>query len=518
MSQDPRHRMPKGDRSRRREAARRATRRSATLTFATTVFPGLGLLGTRYRRLGALIVVLVVLATILAVAAVMMVGPTNAALAVAVRPNVLLAVAAALIFGGLIWVWSIVLAHRGTTDPLMSNRQRAGLRTFTALLCMMVILPVGTAASYSLIQRDVVGTMFSAPIGTNDSPELDVRPGKGPDPWAGVTRVNMLLLGSDAGDDRIGTRTDSMIVASMNPQTGETVLFSLPRNLENVPFPKTNPLYKQYPRGYNCGPPDCLLNGVWSLAEANKKLFVGDPTPGLTTIRGVIQEITGLRMHYTTVIDLKGFEALVDAMGGVVVTVRDKLPIGGHLNAAGNLVGVDSWLKPGTQRLDGFSALWFARSRLASDDYDRMRRQRCLVGKILDQVNPVSMLQQYPALARAARDNITTDVPADELPAWMTLVQRIKDASIQSLPFTSQIITPSNPDFRLIRAMIREAISPELSTATATGPTTSKTTKTTPSTSTKSSTTKSSTSTKTSTKSSSTSRTSDQLVDLEDAC
>ena len=131
--------------------------------------------------------------------------------------------------------------RRGPPAPLMSTRQRAGLRSFTALLCMMVILPVGTAASYSLIQRDVVGTMFSAPIGTNDSPELDVRPGKGPDPWAGVTRVNMLLLGSDAGDDRIGTRTDSMIVASMNPQTGETVLFSPPRNLQTVPLPKTNP-------------------------------------------------------------------------------------------------------------------------------------------------------------------------------------------------------------------------------------------------------------------------------------
>jgi hypothetical protein len=108
----------------------------------------------------------------------------------------------------------------------------------------------------------------------------------------------------------------------------------------------------------------------------------------LTTVRGVIQEITGLRLHYTTVINLDGFESLVDAMGGVTVTINEKLPIGGHLNSAGQLVGVDAWIQPGTQHLDGYHALWFARSRLASDDYNRMRRQRCLVGKILDPGQP----------------------------------------------------------------------------------------------------------------------------------
>jgi len=513
MSHADRHALPLGDRARRRVLSQRAARRSAVLTLMGTLLPGSGLLRTRYHRLGAIVLALVVLGTLATIGALLFLGPTKAALAVAVRPTLLLAAAALVVFGGLIWVWTIVLTHRGTSDPLLTRRQRNGLRTLTAILCVAVILPLGTVASYSLIQRDVVGTLFTtvdAPAG-GDEAGPDARPGSGPDPWAGVNRVNVLLLGSDAGDDRIGTRTDSMIVASINPQTGETLLFSLPRNLENVPFPKSNPLYQQFPRGYNCGPPDCLLNGVWSLAEANKKLFVGDRNPGLTTIRGVIQEITGLRMHYTTVVDLKGFESLVDAMGGVVVNVRDKLPIGGHLSAAGKLVGVDEWIKPGTQLLNGYYALWFARSRLASDDYDRMRRQRCLVGKILDQVNPVSMLQKYPALAQVARDNIRTDIPADELPAWMELVQRIKGSTIQSLTFTSQNITPGNPDFKKIKTMIREAMYPELRTATptVTGPTKSTPTKSTP--------TRTATSTK-STSSSTTSRTSDTLVDLEDAC
>lgn len=71
-----------------------------------------------------------------------------------------------------------------------------------------------------------------------------------------------------------------------------------------------------------------------------------------------------------------------------------------------------------------------------------MRRQRCLVGKILDQVNPVSMLQKYPALAQVAKDNIEQHTPpticrVDEL------VQRIQGASIRSLTFTTQNINPA---------------------------------------------------------------------------
>jgi LCP family protein required for cell wall assembly len=514
---------PYGERSRRRVIAQRATRRSATLTIASALIPGLGLLRTRYKRLGVLILFGVVLVLLAVLARVVMLGPTKAALSVAVSPNALLLVAAFALVAGLIWVLTIILAHRGSADSVMTRRQRVGLRALTALLCVAVILPMGTAVSYSLIQRDIVASLFGVQQGTTDEGETSAQPGTGADPWEGVGRVNMLLLGSDAGSDRIGTRTDSMIVASINPQTGDTLLFSLPRNLENVPFPKSNPLYKLYPQGYNCGPPDCLLNGVWTLAEGNAKLFGRDPNPGLTTVRGVIQEITGLRLHYTTVINLDGFQSLVDAMGGVDVTINEKLPIGGHLNASGQLVSVDAWIQPGAQHLDGYHALWFARSRLASDDYNRMRRQRCLVGKILDQVNPVSMLQKYPALAQVAKNNITTNIPADDLPAWMELVRRIQGASIRSLAFTIQNINPGHPNFTLIRSMVHDALDPAATTATAgptkststrttTGPTKSTTTKTTTG-STKSTSTRSTTSS-----SSSSSKTTDALVDLRDAC
>ncbi|HOF62778.1 MAG TPA: LCP family protein [Dermatophilaceae bacterium] len=468
-------------RSRRRVEIERAARRSAFLTILGTLIPGAGLTRTRYFRLGWIVLSLVAGVLAALAVAVFSKGAMATALGVAVRPGVLLLAAVAMVLGGLIWVWTIVLTHRGTRDRRFDSVQRSGLRLLTAAMCVLVAVPMATAVRYSLVQRDVIASIFAQNLAGTDGAAA---PGEGVDPWRGVPRVTVLLLGSDAGDDREGVRTDSMIIASINAQTGDTVLFSLPRNLQNVPFPASNPLSKLWPKGYNCGS-ECLLNAVWTEAVNHKDLFPKDPQPGLTTVRGVLSEITGLRIDYTAIVDLKGFESLVDAMGGVTVNVTERLPIAGYHTSSGGLAGIESWIEPGVQKLDGHRALWFARSRLTTDDYSRMRRQRCIVGKIVDQVNPSTMLQKYPELAGVAKDNLQTDIPAGDLPAWVELVSRVKKSQIRSLTFTPENISPGNPNFAGIRKMVKDALDPANSTsmsqaspspaATPTGPASTKT-------------------------------------------
>ena len=121
-----------------------------------------------------------------------------------------------------------------------------------------------------------------------------------------------------------------------------------------------------------------------------------------------------------------------------------------------------------------------------------MRRQRCLIGALLDQVNPVNMLASYPALAQTAKQNISTDIPVAQLPAWVDLVQRIQKGSITSLTFTSDNISPANPNYTKMREMVQAAINPpEVSTPSTTTttapPTSTKTTSKAPSKSTTSS-------------------------------
>ena len=182
---------------------------------------------------------------------------------------------------------------------------------------------------YLDVQSSVIDEVFVA----NDSPserrDVALADTAAEDPWADVPRVNTLLIGSDAGKDRWGTRTDSMMVVSTNTKTGDTLLIGIPRNLERVPFPKDNPLHALYPNGYDCGD-ECLMNGIWTLAEGRPDLFPGVKNPGRQSTVDVVGEITGLDINQSVVINLRGFKALVDAMGGVDVNVQQKVCVECH--------------------------------------------------------------------------------------------------------------------------------------------------------------------------------------------
>ena len=118
-----------------------------------------------------------------------------------------------------------------------------------------------------------------------------------------------------------------------------------------------------------------------------------------------------------------------------------------------------AYIQPGKhKKLTGYYALWFARSRFSTDDYDRMRRQRCLISDIVSQANPVKMLQKYPALAAVAKSNIATNIPRKDLPAWVTLIERMQKGTITSLPFTSSVVNTSDPDFPQIQSLVAKAI------------------------------------------------------------
>ncbi len=81
-------------------------------------------------------------------------------------------------------------------------------------------------------------------------------------------------------------------------------------------------------------------------------------------------------------VNLQGFRSMVQAVGGLKLNVRDRIPIGG---VGGPVTG---YIEPGVQRLNGFETLWFARSRESADDYSRMARQKCVMNAMLQQLSP----------------------------------------------------------------------------------------------------------------------------------
>ena len=89
------------------------------------------------------------------------------------------------------------------------------------------------------------------------------------------------------------------------------------------------------------------MNAVWTLAEQHRDLFPGDTNPGLTATRDALSSVLGLSIDYTTIIDLNGFRSLVDAMGGVDVNVKERIPIGGHVGPGGTISGITGWIDAG---------------------------------------------------------------------------------------------------------------------------------------------------------------------------
>jgi len=261
----------------------------------------------------------------------------------------------------------------------------------------------------------------------------------------------VLLLGGDAGPDRVGTRPDSITLASIDESTGRTVLLSLPRNLENVPFPPGSAAAGALPRGWSCGD-TCLLNAVYTWGSAHRSLFPGASDPGAEAMKEAVEGVTGLKVNYYVLIDLQGFAQLINAMGGVQVTVRSRVPIGGGTSK------VSGYIEPGAQRLDGYHALWFARSRHGSSDYERMSRQRCVMDAMVHQMDPTTLLRNFQGIAAASKSVVSTDLPAGELATFIDLGRRAKSEKISSVQFVPPLIIPAYPDYAVLRGAVRAAI------------------------------------------------------------
>lgn len=451
----------------------RATRRAAFRRFylhtgASTLIPGSGLFGTRARRLGLILVSLFVLSLAYVLLKVATGGVVGTALSVGLNTTTMLWIMVGLVAGALLWIATVFLTSKLTRPQRLRGVDRWTVRLFTALCAVLIALPTAFGVRTLVIQRDLVSTVFQA-VGAKATAGSNVQV-EAKDPWENTPRVNVMLVGSDSGRDRIGIRSDSMMVASINTKTGDTVLVSLPRNLDYVPFAPDDPLHALYPNGFHCTDAaginlNCLLNGVWTAAEDHKDLFPGDPTPGYTETRRTLGYVTGLPINQSVIIDLKGFQQLVDAMGGVTVDVKSKLCMhclgdgyGGIEWAKGHQ---PEWIEPGKQRLNGEQALWFARSRAQSDDFDRMRRQRCLVGAMINQSNPVSLLANYGQLAAVFKHNVDIDIPRSDLPAWADLAQRVQGGTIKSLPITNKVVNTDHPDYDKIRRLVQHAINPK---------------------------------------------------------
>jgi LCP family protein required for cell wall assembly len=436
-----------------------------------SLVPGLGLVLGGHRKIG-LTMLLTFMGTVAAAVALLATRTRTELVGLAVDPLFLVLAAAALALLALGLLASAAFSHHLLQPSGIRASQRLGGALVLVLVTSMVVAPVAMASRYALVQHGLVTNVFTASdADTSDqaTDPLTGEPASVPvDPWADVDRVNVLLIGSDAGAGREGTRPDTNIVASIDPQSGDTVLFSLPRNLENVPFPPGSLLSSYYPEGWQGEPGDYgseLLNAVYRyVPAAHPELFSDVDDPGAEAMKLAAEGVTGLPIDYYVMVDLNGFEQVVDALGGIDITVSQRVPLESSMLPAGYCSEPTYYLEPGLQRLDGYEALWYARVRCGgeglADDYDRMRRQRCVIGAMIDRSDPLTVLRRYESLAGTAQQIVSTDIPTSMVPAFAELALRVQGGTTRSLPFTDRVINTGNPDFDGIQQQVRDAINP----------------------------------------------------------
>lgn len=423
------------------DAPRRDVRGWVLLT-ATMFMPGS--VQSFFRTRGSRIPLVITLLTwlLLAVALIVVLIRRQFAFTLATNPFILTFLLALLVVAGVNWVLCLLDTVRRVRLHTLSRRAR---KRFLAAATVAVLVVTGGTAYGSFMmnsQRELMSDLFAGGLGE--------RPVDG--------RFNILLLGSDAGKGREGIRPDSITLVSVDAKTGGAVMIGLPRNMQNVPFTEDSPLASVHPNGFDCGD-ECLLNAVYQQGEEHADEYPDDVTPGVEAMKEAVGGVTGLEVQYHAMIDLKGFESLIDAMGGISVVSEKRVPISSQVDPSTGQHGpVKEWIEPGEHHFDGYHALWFARSREFSSDYERMVRQRCVQDAMVQQLDPSTLLLRFQDIAKAAPEVVSTDIPQVQVDRFVDLALKTRTAGTTSVDLTPPEVNPTHPDFPEVRQLVADTV------------------------------------------------------------
>ncbi|TCC40241.1 LCP family protein [Kribbella speibonae] len=461
---------PRASRSRARTHRARTASKAISLTLLSALVPGSGLLMGGRKKLGAF--VLTISIGLLLIAAYVGLTHRDSVLALLVSPRQLLIATGAVVLLGIGWIWTVVASHKLLRPVSMTYTGRLAGSMFVGLLCFAIAVPTTVAAQTVMAQRDLIGSVFQSEGNSKSATRPKVA--NASDPWAKIPRLNLLLLGADDGVGREGTRTDTVIVASIDTKTGDTALISLSRNWMRMPFPEDSPLHKVYPDGFwdpnlgNVEQPEYYLDAMYeNVPKAHPGILGQTDNEGADVVKLAASAALGLDIDYYMQVNLAGFRQMIDALGGITVNVNYRVPIGGDYGAG---PGSNSEKKPSgyiekgpNQKLDGYHALWFARGRYGLSDPSRQERQRCTIHALVNSASPQALVTSYQQIAKAGKQLLRTDIPQEILPAFIQLGLKVKNAKVANIDLDKDKNFPSgkNPDYEAMREIIQKAISPK---------------------------------------------------------
>lgn len=244
--------------------------------------------------------------------------------------------------------------------------------------------------------------------------------------------LNILLIGSDARPGLTGTRTDAIMILTLNPNAGTATLFSIPRDL-------------------------FVYIPGWHMDRINAAFSRG----GISLLSTTIRYNFGIATDRYVMVNFNGFQAVINHMGGIDVHVG---------RALNDRCGSQSYsYSPGTYHMDGHTALCYARMRYSTSDIDRMRRQQEIMLAFFNKVISLDGLAKLPELYNTLNSYVQTNVGLADLVAHLPLAatiaadtSRIRRIAVDFGKYTNWTIPYSGasvllPNRSAIQAMFRSA-------------------------------------------------------------
>lgn len=271
-----------------------------------------------------------------------------------------------------------------------------------------------------------VDAVVSAPFGQRSLPFsiFPTKPEQAPD-WDNQERVNILIMGVDRRPSEgtgAPTRTDTMMILTLDPYSKTAGILSIPRDLF-VPIP--------------------VRQGLVLHERVNTANVYGEtynyPGGGPALAKETVQYNFGVRIHYYLMVDFEGFERLVDAIGGVDVKVER--PLIDHLYPTPDYETMSIYIPAGAQHLDGERTLWYVRSRHQDSDFGRIQRQQQVLLAVRERLLQLNMIPRVPQLWGEFKDTVQTDLSLSEILSLAKIAREIGTENITGKSLDEPYVT-----------------------------------------------------------------------------
>lgn len=312
-----------------------------------------------------------------------------------------------------------------TINRIVKPRNKK-LRVFLWTLFILVLGVVGWIGATGIIALNNISAK-----NTDDKPSFFKFGGNTtPDQLAneGDGRINILALGVD----NAAGLSDTIQIISIDPINSSLSMLSVPRDLY-VTAPKLGKI---------------KINGVYNQSQkkCTKKTSTCDPEIdyGAEALKDVLESTLGIDVHYFARINFEGLKKLVDAVGGIQVYVDKPLSDPKFPNKT-NTGYEPLYIPAGMQRMNGDTALKYARSRQTTSDFDRSRRQQQVMLAIKDKLGVIDIIsnpKKLTTMISIVGSNLRTDMTVEEITKLYSLIKTVDSKKITTKVLDASVDSP----------------------------------------------------------------------------